>query len=84
MDKTTPSDQTLRAGSISPTPAISLPGLDLSSIPPIAILSAHLKDEEDRILKETLRQYDAPLTTDVSRAKIFIGKVGTKLSLIHI
>lgn len=78
MDKTTPSDQTLRAGSISPTPAISLPGLDLSSIPPIAILSAHLKDEEDRILKETLRQYDAPLTTDVSRAKIFIGKVGTK------
>jgi DNA polymerase IV len=78
MDKTTYSDQTLRAGSLSPTSTISLPGLDLSSIPPIAVLSAHLKDDEDRILKETLRQYDAPLTTDVSRAKIFIGKVGTK------
>ncbi|EAT78815.2 hypothetical protein HBH56_120890 [Parastagonospora nodorum] len=78
MDKTTSSDHTLRAGSISPTSTISLPGLDLSVIPPIAILSAHLKDEEDIILKETLRQYDAPLTTDISRAKIFIGKVGTK------
>jgi DNA polymerase IV len=76
MDQDPEPCQTLRHGSLSPTSTIS--GLDLSNIPPIAILSAHLKDDEDRILRETLRQYDAPLTADVSRAKIFIGKVGTK------
>ncbi|KAH7379395.1 hypothetical protein DE146DRAFT_317376 [Phaeosphaeria sp. MPI-PUGE-AT-0046c] len=70
--------QTLDAASLSPTSTISLPGLDLSNIPSIAILSAHFTDDESRILHETLRQYDAPLTTDVSRAKVFIGKVGTK------
>ncbi|CAO2651623.1 Nn.00g041930.m01.CDS01 [Neocucurbitaria sp. VM-36] len=68
----------MRAPSLSPTSTISQLGLDLSSIPPIAILSAHLKDEEEKKLKETLRRYDAPLTTDVSRANVFIGKVGTK------
>lgn len=78
MESNPYTNQTLRHGSLSPTSTISAPGLDLSSIPPIAILSAHLKDDEDSILKETLRQYDAPLTTDVTRAKVFIGKVGTK------
>ncbi|KAF1939667.1 Nucleotidyltransferase [Clathrospora elynae] len=72
------SSQTMRVGSLSPTSTISQPGLDLSGLPPIAIFTAHLKDEEERTLKKTLRQYDAPLTTDISRAKIFIGKVGTK------
>ncbi|KAI8942166.1 hypothetical protein NX059_000254 [Plenodomus lindquistii] len=72
------SSQTLRAPSLSPTSTISLPGLDLSRLPPVAILDAHLKDDEARILKETLHQHDAPLTTDISRAKVFIGKVGTK------
>jgi DNA polymerase IV len=76
MDQDPEPCQTLRHVSLSPTSTIS--GLDLSNIPPIAILSAHLKDDEDRILRETLRQYDAPLTADVSRAKIFIGKVVTK------
>lgn len=70
--------QTMEAGSLSPTSTISALGLDLSSIPPIAILSAHLKGDEERILKETLCQFEAPFTTDVSRAKIFIGKVATK------
>jgi DNA polymerase IV len=78
MDTKEHSSQTMRAGSLSPTSTISLPGLDLSRLPPIAVLPAHLKDDEERTLKETLRQYDAPFTTDVSRAKIFIGKVGTK------
>jgi DNA polymerase IV len=68
----------LRDGSLSPTSTISNLGLDLSSLPPIAILSAHLKDEEEKHLKETLRRFDAPFTTDASRAKIFIGKVSTK------
>lgn len=78
MDNDDHLSQTMRAPSLSPASTISLPGLDLSSIPPIAILSAHLKDEEERGLKQTLRRYDAPLTTDFSRAKLFIGKVGTK------
>ena len=62
----------------SPTSTVSNLGLDLSTIPPIAILSAHLKDDEEKRLKDTLRQFDAPLTTDVSRAKIFIGQVATR------
>lgn len=70
--------QTMKDGSLSPTSTISNLGLDLSSIPPIAILSAHLKDDEEKLLKETLRRFEAPFTTDVSRAKIFIGKVATK------
>ncbi|KAF1917256.1 hypothetical protein BDU57DRAFT_159010 [Ampelomyces quisqualis] len=70
--------QTWRTGSLSPTSTNSLPNLDLSSIPPIAVLTAHFKDDEIQRLKETLRQYDAPLTTDVSRAKVFVGKVGTR------
>ena len=66
------------AGSLSPASTISAVGLDLSSIPPIAILSAHLKDDEERKVKETLCRFEAPFTTDVSRAKVFIGKVTTK------
>ena len=66
------------AGSLSPASTISAVGLDLSSIPPIAILSAHLKDDEERKVKETLCRFEAPFTTDVSRAKVFIGKVATK------
>jgi DNA polymerase IV len=75
MDRIIHSDQISRIGSLSPTSTIS--GLDLSCLPPIAILNAHLTDDENSLLKETLRQYDAPLTTDVARAKIFIGKVAT-------
>ncbi|KAH7067757.1 hypothetical protein FB567DRAFT_255198 [Paraphoma chrysanthemicola] len=78
MENETYSSQTLRTGSFSPTSIVSLPALDLGSIPPITILGAHLSDDENRVLKETLRQYDAPLTTDLAKAKIFIGKVGTK------
>ncbi|KAF2624718.1 Nucleotidyltransferase [Macroventuria anomochaeta] len=70
--------QTMDAGPLSPTSTISNLGLDLSGIPPIAILSAHLKLDEERHLKETLHRLEAPFTTDVSRAKIFIGKVATK------
>ena len=68
----------MEEGALSPTSTISDLGLDLSGIPPVAILSAHLKDDEESRLKETLCQFHAPFTTDVSRAKIFIGKVATK------
>ncbi|CAE7189211.1 hypothetical protein P3342_009071 [Pyrenophora teres f. teres] len=78
MDDQDRSSQIIHARSQSPTSTVSGTGLDLSRLPPIAIFTTHMKDEEENMLKETLRQYDAPLTTDVSRAKIFIGKVGTK------
>ncbi|KAL5117626.1 hypothetical protein ACEQ8H_004519 [Pleosporales sp. CAS-2024a] len=78
MDKTPYSNQTARAASPSPASTPSLPSLDLSSLPPIAVLSAHMKDAEDKTIKDTLRRYHAPLVSHVSRAKIFIGKVGTK------
>lgn len=78
MDNKDHSSQTMRAVSLSPTSTTSLLGLDLSKLPPIVILPAHLKNDEERLLRETLRQYEAPLTTDVSRAKVFIGKIGTR------
>lgn len=51
---------------------------DLSSIPPISVLQAHFKDDEHLQLEEKLREYGAPVTADLSRVKVFIGKVGTK------
>jgi DNA polymerase IV len=78
MESYSSTTQTMRSRPLPPTSTISLAGLDLSSIPPIAVLSAHLKDDEVRVLKETLRQYDAPIANDVSKAKVFVGKVGTK------
>jgi DNA polymerase IV len=78
MDTDPSTAQTLRTASLSPTSTISLAGLDLSDIPPLAILEAHFKDDEVQLLKQTLRQHYAPLVTDVSRAKVFLGKVGTR------
>lgn len=54
------------------------PSLDLSSLPPLTILSAHFKDDEKDHVKETLRGHGATLTNDSSKTVIFIGKVGTK------
>jgi len=74
-----PPSRTAMAGSFSPVlEQQALSRLDLSTVPPISVLSAHFKgDEEDRV-KATLRQYGAQLTIDASEAKIFVGKVGTK------
>jgi DNA polymerase IV len=52
--------------------------LDLSSIPPISIISSHLQGDEEQELEHRLRRYDAPFTTDPSQAKVFIGRIGTK------
>ncbi|KAF2735946.1 terminal deoxynucleotidyl transferas-like protein [Polyplosphaeria fusca] len=52
--------------------------LDLSNIPPTLILPAHLKPEEQREIEKKLTRHRVPLTTDVSQARVFIGKVGTK------
>ncbi|KAF2751152.1 Nucleotidyltransferase [Sporormia fimetaria CBS 119925] len=51
---------------------------DLSSIPPIVVVSAHFQNDEKQELERKLRRHGAPLTEDVSKAKVFIGKVGTK------
>lgn len=68
--------RTLQSGHFSPV--LRTCGLDLGTMPPIAIITAHLKGDEATRLKETLRRYNAPLTTDASKARVFIGKVGTK------
>jgi DNA polymerase IV len=76
MDREYASSQTL-----SPEPHFpEYPKLvpDLSSIPPTFILSAHLKEGEEKEIEGTLRRHGAPVTSDVSRVNVFIGKVGTK------
>ncbi|KAF2270136.1 terminal deoxynucleotidyl transferas-like protein [Lojkania enalia] len=52
--------------------------LDLGGIPPIAILSAHLKGSEEKEVEETLFRHGACVTNDLSKVKVFIGKVFTK------
>ncbi|KAF2995541.1 hypothetical protein E8E13_002781 [Curvularia kusanoi] len=71
-------DTFMGSGSLSPSSTISDLGLDLSGIPPVAVLSAHFKDGEEGRVKELLRRFHAPYTADVARAKVFIGKVATK------
>jgi DNA polymerase IV len=51
---------------------------DLSSLPPLLILPTHFKGEEAKKLEERLRRHGAPLVGDVSKVRVFIGKVGTK------
>ncbi|KAF2180716.1 Nucleotidyltransferase [Zopfia rhizophila CBS 207.26] len=76
MDNEIPSSQTLPAESPSPKPNSLQP--DFRTVPPILILSAHFKGSEEHEFEETLRRHGASLTSDVSKAKVFIGKVGTK------
>jgi DNA polymerase IV len=70
------SSQTL-AGDSSPEPE-TVPGLDLSSIPPFSVISTHFKGDEEDKVKATLRRHGATLAVDVSKANVFIGRVGTK------
>ncbi|KAF2714811.1 Nucleotidyltransferase [Pleomassaria siparia CBS 279.74] len=76
METEVPSSQTIAAA--SPPPDHLSPAPDLSSIPPIAILVAHFKDGEEQDVEETLRRCGASVTSDISKVKVFIGKVGTK------
>lgn len=76
MDDKTPLSQNPPARSPLLDTVLSKP--DLSGIPSIMILSAHFKGDEEYELEETLRQNGGPLTSDLSKAKVFIGKVGTK------
>lgn len=70
--------QTACAESLSQTSGTPIAGLDFSKLPPIAILKTRLNQDEENSLRETLHLYNASLTTDMSRAKILLGKVGTK------
>jgi len=73
-----PSSQTLTTGSASPELDLTVASLDFSSIPPTAVFGAHFKDDEEDRVKATLRRHGAHFTSDVSKAKVFIGKVATK------
>ncbi|KAI9780052.1 MAG: hypothetical protein M1839_007034 [Geoglossum umbratile] len=52
--------------------------LSLSNLPPIFLLSAHLTLPELHELEERISGLGAPLTYDMTEAKIVIGKVETK------
>ncbi|KAJ4298311.1 hypothetical protein N0V90_006211 [Kalmusia sp. IMI 367209] len=53
--------------------------LDLTNIPPIGVLYAHLKSSEEDRIKATLRRHGAQLmTADISKVGVFIGRVGTR------
>ncbi|KAL1605137.1 hypothetical protein SLS60_004680 [Paraconiothyrium brasiliense] len=72
-------DRVPKPGSFSSSEGhLTVPGLDLSSIPLIATLGAHFKGDEEDKVKATLRRHGAQLTADVSKPKVLIGKVGTR------
>ncbi|KAF2277768.1 Nucleotidyltransferase [Westerdykella ornata] len=62
----------------SPSSSTAGPVPDLSNIPPILILSAHFNDQEVHELGVRLRRHHAVVTSDPSKARVFIGRVGTK------
>ena len=57
-------------------PRVSAP--DMSGLPPIFLLAAHLDMEELYALEDTLQAANAPLTYDPTEAHLFIGKVAQK------
>jgi DNA polymerase IV len=67
-----PSSPTLR-GSSPPVEE-----LELSFLPPIFVLSAHLSTEDLHDIEDQLQDHGAVVTYDINEAKLVIGKVGTK------
>jgi len=57
---------------------ISTTGLDLSTIPPILVLTTRLDNDELHKVEGTLIETGAPLTYDVFEAKIFLTKMQQK------
>ena len=51
---------------------------DMSQLPPIFLLAAHLNMEELHSLEDTLQTAQAPLTYDSNEGQLFIGKVTQK------
>jgi len=54
------------------------PAPDMSQLPPIFLLAAHLDMEELYALEDTLQAAKAPLTYDPTEAHLFIGKVAQR------
>jgi DNA polymerase IV len=52
--------------------------INLSSLPPVFVLSAHLSTEDLHDIEDQLQQHGALVTYDINEAKLVIGKVGTK------
>src|ERR1700712_5201260 len=67
-----PSSPTLRASS----PLVE--ALDLSFLPPIFVLPAHLSTEDLHDIENQLQDHGATVTYDINEAKLVIGKVSTK------
>lgn len=76
----------MNSGSVSPSgsrlrsssPLLHVGSIDLSGLPPIHVIPAHLTDEELHAYEDDLIRCHAPLTYDTNEAKIFIGNVHTK------
>ena len=51
------------------------PSLSLSSLPPLYVLPTHFSNDELFIFEEKLAEHEAPVTYDVSEAKIFLSKI---------
>lgn len=56
----------------------SIAKLNLSVLPPIYILPTHIDDEHRHDLEDHAMEAGAPLTYDISEARIVVGNVGTK------
>ena len=52
--------------------------LTLDGIEPIRVLKTHMSDDELHDIEDRLVEHDAPLTYDISEARLFIGKVQMK------
>ena len=59
------------------THASLVSGVDLSGLPPVYLLPAHLSIPELHSIEEQLTRQGAPLTYDVREAKLFLGAIAT-------
>jgi DNA polymerase IV len=75
----------MRAGSLSPSDALrsSSPtheeeAVDLSTLPPVYVIPAHLEQDELHDVEDSLIRCHANLTYDAAEARLFISSVNTK------
>jgi DNA polymerase IV len=75
----------MRDGSLSPSAAFRSSSpvtddgtVDLSGLPPVNIISAHIEDHELHQLEDNLINHHAPLTYDTREAKLFLCNIHTK------
>jgi DNA polymerase IV len=74
----------MRSGSLSPSAALrSSPTpekdfVDLSRLPPVYVISAHLDEDELHVIEDFLIKCHATLTYDAAEARIFLSNLNTK------